>query len=96
MGPGKVLPMTNSHTILLPLIGGPVPSKLNEVSLPVIRNDECQRWFNEAGHHKVIKPEFFCAGYKEGRKDSCEVSMLMYYTYIFSSVHIHNSCYLPV
>ncbi|KAK8383846.1 hypothetical protein O3P69_015941 [Scylla paramamosain] len=52
--------------------GGPVPAKLNEVALPVIENHECQQWFNEAGHPKKIKPEFFCAGYKEGRKDSCE------------------------
>nr|XP_045618584.1 serine protease filzig-like [Procambarus clarkii] len=52
--------------------GGPVPTQLNEVELPIITNSECQHWFTEAGHIKNIKPEFFCAGYKLGKKDSCE------------------------
>ncbi|ROT62998.1 putative serine proteinase stubble [Penaeus vannamei] len=52
--------------------GGPVPTQLNEVAVPIIKNNDCQKWFLEAGHIKNIKPEFFCAGYKEGKKDSCE------------------------
>ena len=56
------------------ITGGPVPTHLNEVTVPVVPNKECQSWFYEAGHAKSIKPEFICAGYKKGKKDSCEVS----------------------
>lgn len=59
----------------VPITGGPVPTQLNEVAVPIIKNNDCQKWFLEAGHIKNIKPEFFCAGYKEGKKDSCEVSV---------------------
>ncbi|XP_066947274.1 uncharacterized protein [Macrobrachium rosenbergii] len=52
--------------------GGPVPTQLNEVQVPIIKNSQCQKWFLEAGHIKTIKNEFFCAGYKEGKRDSCE------------------------
>lgn len=52
--------------------GGPVPDRLQVVDLPVVSNSECQSWFREAGHRKNIKPEFMCAGYKSGVKDSCE------------------------
>jgi len=52
--------------------GGPLPDKLHEVQLPIVPNKECQSWFRETGHKKTIKPEFLCAGFKSGEKDSCE------------------------
>lgn len=55
------------------LTEGSIPNLLHTVQVPVIPNGECQEWFKESGHSKVIKPEFICAGYKNGKKDSCEV-----------------------
>ncbi|RXG56518.1 Serine proteinase stubble, partial [Armadillidium vulgare] len=51
---------------------GSIPNLLHNVQVPVITNKDCQTWFRESGHSKVIKPEFICAGYKNGKKDSCE------------------------
>ena len=36
-------------------------------------NPECHDMFKKAGHEKRILDSFVCAGYAEGKKDSCEV-----------------------
>lgn len=53
--------------------GGEVPTKLMEVDVRVITNQQCQAWFDESDHSKSIEKGFICAGFKEGVKDSCEV-----------------------
>ena len=56
--------------------GGKIPSILQEVSLPIINNDRCERRFLEAGYKLHIPYyTFICAGYKKGGKDSCEVNI---------------------
>ena len=52
-----------------------MPNILHQVSVPVIDNPSCQDMFNSSGHKKTIRDSFLCAGYKDGKKDSCEVSM---------------------
>ncbi|XP_055595572.1 serine protease filzig [Uranotaenia lowii] len=52
--------------------GGGVPSVLQEVQVPVIENSVCQEMFHMAGHQKKILPSFVCAGYANGKRDSCE------------------------
>merc|ERR1719367_2415382 len=52
--------------------GGGVPNILHQVSVPVIDNDSCQDMFTTSGHKKTIRDSFLCAGYAEGKKDSCE------------------------
>lgn len=53
--------------------GGKIPSILQEVSLPIINNDNCEAMFLEAGSKQYIPYyTFICAGYKQGGKDSCE------------------------
>merc|ERR1712210_313415 len=52
--------------------GGGVPNILHQVSVPVIDNDSCQDMFVTSGHKKTIRESFLCAGYAEGKKDSCE------------------------
>ena len=52
--------------------GGPVPSILQVVKLPIIPNTQCQKMFQKSGHRKVIRDTFICAGYNDGGKDSCE------------------------
>ena len=54
---------------------GPLPSVLQEVSLPIINNDECEGMYRDAGYIEHIPNIFICAGYKKGGKDSCEVKM---------------------
>ena len=62
----------NSYFIHYLLSGGSVPNILHQVSVPVIDNGNCQDMFNTSGHKKTIRDSFLCAGYKEGKKDSCE------------------------
>ena len=48
---------------------------LQEVSLPIINNDECEGMYRDAGYIEHIPEIFICAGYKKGGKDSCEVNI---------------------
>lgn len=52
---------------------GPTPGILYEVDVPIMSNPECHDMFKKAGHEKRILDSFVCAGYSEGKKDSCEV-----------------------
>ena len=61
------------YNIHSPCAGGGVPNILHQVSVPVIDNLSCQEMFNSSGHKKTIRDSFLCAGYKDGKKDSCEV-----------------------
>jgi len=56
--------------------GGSVPNVLHQVSVPIMNNTECQKLFTKSGHVKRVRDSFLCAGYAEGEKDSCEVSIL--------------------
>jgi hypothetical protein len=51
---------------------GPLPSTLQEVTVPVIRNDICEAMYRNAGYIEHIPHIFICAGHKLGAKDSCE------------------------
>ena len=53
---------------------GPLPAVLQEVSLPIINNTECEAMYEKAGFREHIPHIFICAGYREGGKDSCEVT----------------------
>ncbi|TRY69532.1 hypothetical protein TCAL_09615 [Tigriopus californicus] len=51
---------------------GPLPSVMQEVGLPVIKNSDCELMYKDAGYVEHIPNIFICAGYEEGGKDSCE------------------------
>lgn len=51
---------------------GPLPSKLQEVSVPVIENKICETMYRSAGYIEHIPNIFICAGWKKGGYDSCE------------------------
>ena len=55
---------------------GPLPAVLQEVSLPIINNTECEAMYAKAGLWEFIPHTFICAGYRDGGKDSCEVKRL--------------------
>ena len=64
----------NTHsTFFLCFAEGPLPSVLQEVSLPIITNNECEGMYRKAGYIEHIPNIFICAGYSSGGKDSCEV-----------------------
>ena len=58
-----------------------MPNILHQVSVPVIDNLSCQEMFNSSGHKKTIRDSFLCAGYKDGKKDSCEVSQVIIFCF---------------
>ena len=58
------------------LSDGPLPSKMQKVTLPIINNTECELMYEQAGFREHIPHIFICAGYREGGKDSCEVKMI--------------------
>ncbi|XP_066578180.1 serine protease 27-like [Amia ocellicauda] len=46
----------------------PEPQTLQKVKLPIIGNKDCQHMYQNRWN---IKTEMMCAGYKEGKKDTC-------------------------
>lgn len=46
---------------------------MQQVSVPIINNTECEGMYRRAGYVEHIPNIFICAGYKEGKQDSCEV-----------------------
>lgn len=51
---------------------GPLPSVLQEVSVPVINNTLCEGMYRNAGYIEHIPHIFICAGWRKGGYDSCE------------------------
>ncbi|XP_069703525.1 serine proteinase stubble isoform X2 [Periplaneta americana] len=51
---------------------GPLPSVLQEVSVPVINNSVCETMYRSAGYIEHIPEIFICAGWRKGGFDSCE------------------------
>lgn len=56
---------------------GPLPSILQEVSVPVINNTLCETMYRAAGYIEHIPEIFICAGWKKGGFDSCEVYKIL-------------------
>lgn len=52
--------------------GGTLPSVLQEVSVPIVSNDDCKKMFLRAGRHEIIPDIFLCAGHETGGHDSCQ------------------------
>jgi hypothetical protein len=53
---------------------GPPSDVLNEVTVPIISNDECRM---TAYGKKKITDNMICAGFHEGKKDSCQVRIFI-------------------
>ena len=47
---------------------------MQNVPVPVIPNHDCEDMYKAAGYVEHIPNIFICAGYEEGKRDSCEVS----------------------
>lgn len=61
-------------TTTICLLGGVLPTVLQEVRVPIVSNDKCKNMFLSAGRHEIIPDIFMCAGYDEGGRDSCQAS----------------------
>ena len=59
--------------VFLPPLDGPQPSKMHQVTVPVLKNAECESMYIRAGSYESIPRTFICAGYAEGKRDACEV-----------------------
>lgn len=85
-----------SHKRIALISDGPLPSVLQEVSVPVINNSVCETMYRSAGYIEHIPEIFICAGWKKGGFDSCEVSivevmsekMLCYYHVTFQRTFV--------
>lgn len=44
---------------------------LQKVDVPIINEQQCEKWHLTQGINVTIFPEMFCAGYEDGLKDSC-------------------------
>lgn len=56
-------------------VDGPLPSVLQEVSVPVVNNTICESMYRNAGYVEHIPHIFICAGWRKGGYDSCEGKM---------------------
>jgi len=51
---------------------GPLAEQLEMVTLPLLDNTECMRWYNASGSRQFIPAQtFLCAGHKKGKEDAC-------------------------
>ena len=72
--------------------GGVLPSILQHVSVPILSNEKCKNMFLKAGRHEVIPEIFMCAGYENGKMDSCQVFFCDHcssYSHLFNSKYFH-------
>ena len=58
---------------------GRLPSILQEVEVPFISYDKCKQIYSDT-HNDSILPGMVCAGYEEGGRDACGVSIFIPYT----------------
>lgn len=68
-------------------LDGPLPSVLQEVSVPVINNTVCESMYRNAGFIEHIPHIFICAGWRKGGFDSCEVKIIyfiIYFNFIYA------------
>ena len=52
--------------------GGPFPPVMKELDLPIIANADCEKEFLAAGYRERISESMMCAGWSDGRKDTCD------------------------
>ncbi len=49
---------------------------MQQVQVPIINNTECENMYRRAGYVEHIPNIFICAGYADGKRDSCEVCFM--------------------
>ena len=54
----------------------PAGNILLKIDVPIIENDQCQKWYKEEKNPAIIVDSVICAGLEEGGKDACQVSCL--------------------
>ena len=45
---------------------------MKEIALPILSNVACEEEFTKSGNYEQIPDHFLCAGYADGRQDTCE------------------------
>ncbi len=46
---------------------------MQKVDVPILDNQECQKWFKQEKKKLIIVDTCMCAGFEQGGKDSCQV-----------------------
>jgi secreted trypsin-like serine protease len=52
--------------------GGQRADIMQKVDVPILANDECQRWYKDEKKALIIVDGSMCAGFEAGGKDSCQ------------------------
>lgn len=52
--------------------GGVSADHLQELTIPIVKNDVCQSWYHEMGKSIFLRPTQMCAGVPEGGRDACQ------------------------
>lgn len=54
--------------------GGKRPSRLQKLSVPVLENELCRKWYSQEKKSMIIGDNSMCAGIEAGGKDACQVT----------------------
>lgn len=71
---------------------GEPTEELHSVELPIVSNDQCQKWMSRIN----LTENHLCAGHREGKSDGCQVLISTLYPTFLLKYHQIAKCYSVV